>query len=185
VAGTSLEKMLYDNALLAAVYVEAFEATGNVFYKGVAEKIFTYILRDMTSQEGAFYSAEDADSEGEEGKYYLLTLKEVALVLGEQFYKTYCNHFNVTGKGNFEGRNIPNLIGMESRSVQEGDLQHKLEKMRQRLFEYRERRIHPYKDDKILTSWNGLMMRRSLMEEEFLIYQLYSAGRKSYGFHLK
>lgn len=152
------EKMLYDNALLAAVYVEAFEATGNVFYKAVAEKIFTYILRDMTSKEGAFYSAEDADSDGEEGKYYLLTLKEVALVLGEQFYKTYCDHYNITGKGNFEGRNIPNLIGMESRAKQDVNLQTKLEKMRQRLFEYRERRIHPYKDDKILTSWNGLMI---------------------------
>ncbi|MBU3189483.1 thioredoxin domain-containing protein [Clostridium bowmanii] len=151
------EKMLYDNALLSAVYVEAFEATGNVFYKEVAEKIFTYIARDMTSPEGAFYSAEDADSEGEEGKFYLLTLKEVALVLGEQFYKTYCEHYNITGKGNFEGRNIPNLIGMDSSSKNE-DLQEKLEKMRQRLFEYRERRIHPYKDDKVLTSWNGLMI---------------------------
>ncbi|GCD12994.1 thioredoxin domain-containing protein [Clostridium tagluense] len=152
------EKMLYDNALLATVYVEAFEATANVFYKGVAEKIFNYILRDMTSKEGAFYSAEDADSEGEEGKFYLLTLKEVALVLGEQFYKTYCDHYDITEKGNFEGRNIPNLIGMESSSKLNDELQQKLEKMRQRLFEYRERRIHPYKDDKILTSWNGLMI---------------------------
>ncbi|MBZ9636270.1 thioredoxin domain-containing protein [Clostridium sp. FP1] len=152
------EKMLYDNALLAEVYVGAFEATGNVFYKGVAEKIFTYILRDMTSKEGAFYSAEDADSEGIEGKFYLLTLKEVGLVLGEQFYKTYCDHYDITGKGNFEGRNIPNLIGMESSSKLNDELQQKLEKMRQRLFGYRERRIHPYKDDKILTSWNGLMI---------------------------
>jgi uncharacterized protein YyaL (SSP411 family) len=152
------EKMLYDNALLAAVYVEAFEATGNVFYKGVAEKIFTYVLRDMTSPEGAFYSAEDADSEGEEGKFYLLTLHEVGLVLGEQFYKSYCDHYNITKEGNFEGRNIPNLIGMESSSKLNVDLDQKLEKMRQRIFEYRERRVHPYKDDKILTSWNGLMI---------------------------
>jgi len=152
------EKMLYDNALLSAVYVEAFQATGNVFYKEVAEKVFTYILRDMTSSEGAFYSAEDADSEGVEGKFYALTLKEVALVLGEQFYKTYCDHYNITGKGNFEGKNIPNLIGMESSSKVNEDLQQKLEKMRLRLFEYRERRVHPYKDDKILTSWNGLMI---------------------------
>ncbi len=152
------EKMLYDNALLASLYVEAFEATGNEFYKGVAEKIFTYISRDMTSSEGGFYSAEDADSEGEEGKYYLLTLKEVALVLGEQSYRSYCEHYDITGKGNFEGRNIPNLIGMESSDKLNEDLQCKLEKMRQKLFEYRERRIHPYKDDKILTSWNGLMI---------------------------
>lgn len=152
------EKMLYDNALLSSVYVEAFEATGNVFYKEVAEKIFTYILRDMTSKEGAFYSAEDADSEGVEGKYYVLTLKEVALVLGEEFYETFCDHYNITGKGNFEGKNIPNLIGMDSSTKVDEDLQSKLEKMRKKLFAYRERRIHPYKDDKILASWNGLMI---------------------------
>jgi uncharacterized protein YyaL (SSP411 family) len=152
------EKMLYDNALLSAVYVEAFEATGKVFYKEVAEKIFTYILRDMTSKEGAFYSAEDADSEGEEGKYYVFTLNEVRLVLDEQFYKTYSDHYNITKEGNFEGHNIPNLIGKKSSSKLNEDLEHKLEKMRQNLFEYRERRIHPYKDDKVLTSWNGLMI---------------------------
>lgn len=152
------EKMLYDNALLSAVYVEAFEATGNVFYKEVAEKVFTYILRDMTSPEGAFYSAEDADSEGEEGKFYVFTLNEVGLVLGEQFYKTYCEHYNITKEGNFEKHNIPNLIGKKSSSKLNESLEKKLEKMRQNLFEYRERRVHPYKDDKILTSWNGLMI---------------------------
>jgi len=152
------EKMLYDNALLALVYIEAFEATGKKFYKDVAEKIFTYIIRDMTSPEGAFYSAEDADSEGIEGKYYLLTQKEVASVLGEKSYKTYCEHYDITNEGNFEGRNIPNLIGKQSISNIDEDLEKKLEVMRQKLFEYREKRIHPYKDDKILTSWNGLMI---------------------------
>jgi len=152
------EKMLYDNSLLAEAYIEAFEATGKVFYKEVAEKIFTYILRDMTSKEGAFYSAEDADSEGEEGKFYLLTLKEVALVLGEKSYKTYCEQYDITDKGNFEGRNIPNLIGKSTSSKLNENLELELEEMRQCLFEYREKRIHPYKDDKILTSWNGLMI---------------------------
>lgn len=152
------EKMLYDNALIAAIYIEAFEATGKGFYKGVAEKIFTYILRDMTSPEGGFYSAEDADSEGEEGTYYLLTLKEVELVLGETLYETYCERYNITVEGNFEGRNIPNLIGKKSSSNIDGEIDHKLEEMRQKLFKYREKRIHPYKDDKILTSWNGLMI---------------------------
>ena len=150
--------MLYDNALLSSVYVEAFEATGKVFYKEVSEKIFTYIQRDMTSPQGAFYSAEDADSEGIEGKYYVFTMNEVGLVLGEQFYKTYCEHFSMTKEGNFEGHNIPNLIGKKSSSKKNEDLEYKLEKMRQNLFEYRERRIHPYKDDKVLTSWNGLMI---------------------------
>ena len=152
------EKMLYDNSLLASVYIEAFEATGKVFYKEVAQKIFTYILRDMTSIDGAFYSAEDADSEGEEGKFYLLTTKEVASVLGEESYKTYCEHYDITNIGNFEGRNIPNLIGKNSNSIISKDLEHELEEMRQKLFKYREKRIHPYKDDKILTSWNGLMI---------------------------
>ncbi|MBU3153407.1 thioredoxin domain-containing protein [Clostridium estertheticum] len=152
------EKMLYDNALLAQVYIEAFEATGKKFYKEVADKIFTYILRDMTSKEGAFYSAEDADSEGIEGKYYLLTYEEVALVLCEEHYKTYCEQYNITTKGNFEGRNIPNLIGKQSSTSIDEKVNIKLEKMREKLFEYREERIHPYKDDKILTSWNGLMI---------------------------
>ncbi|HEY8892289.1 MAG TPA: thioredoxin domain-containing protein [Clostridium sp.] len=152
------EKMLYDNALLALVYIEAFEATGKKFYKDVAEKIFTYILRDMTSSEGAFYSAEDADSEGIEGKFYLLTLKEIGLVLGEKYYKTYSERYDITNEGNFEGRNIPNLIGKQGSSNIDEDLEKKLEVMREKLFEYREKRIHPYKDDKILTSWNGLMI---------------------------
>ncbi|MGH4052568.1 MAG: thioredoxin domain-containing protein [Clostridium sp.] len=152
------EKMLYDNSLLASVYIEAFEATGKTFYKEVAQKIFTYILRDMTSSEGAFYSAEDADSEGIEGKFYLLTTEEVASVLGEKSYKIYCEHYDITNIGNFEGRNIPNLIGKNSRSMVDKDLERELEKMRQKLFDYREKRIHPYKDDKILTSWNGLMI---------------------------
>jgi len=152
------EKMLYDNALLASAYIEAFEATGKKFYKEVAEKIFTYILRVMTSIEGAFYSAEDADSEGIEGKFYLLTLKEVGLVLGEKDYKTYCEYYDITKEGNFEGSNIPNLIGKQSITNLDEDLERKLEVMREKLFEYREKRIHPYKDDKILTSWNGLMI---------------------------
>ncbi|MBU3160419.1 thioredoxin domain-containing protein [Clostridium frigoris] len=152
------EKMLYDNALLAQVYIEAFEATGKKFYKEVAEKIFTYILRDMTSTEGAFYCAEDADSEGIEGKYYLLTLEEVALVLGEESYKIYCKQYDITRKGNFEGQNIPNLIGKQSSAHIDEETNHNLEKMREKLFEYREKRIHPYKDDKLLTSWNGLMI---------------------------
>ncbi|HEY5560426.1 MAG TPA: thioredoxin domain-containing protein, partial [Clostridiaceae bacterium] len=152
------EKMLYDNSLLAEVYIEAFQATGKVFYKQVAEKIFTYILRDMTSKEGAFYSAEDADSEGIEGKYYLLTLDEVDLVLGEEYCKTYCEHYDIIKEGNFEGKNIPNLIGKKSCSKLDDELEQKLEVMRRKLLEYREKRIHPYKDDKILTSWNGLMI---------------------------
>ncbi|WP_367179383.1 thioredoxin domain-containing protein [Clostridium sp.] len=152
------EKMLYDNAILAQVYIEAFEATGKKFYKEVADKIFTYILRDMTSPEGTFYCAEDADSEGIEGKYYLLTLEEVELVLGEESCKIYCEQYDIRPEGNFEEKNIPNLIGKQNSTNIDEKLNIKLEKMREKLFEYREKRIHPYKDDKILTSWNGLMI---------------------------
>ncbi|MBU3110313.1 thioredoxin domain-containing protein [Clostridium lacusfryxellense] len=152
------EKMLYDNSLLASIYIETFEATGKIFYKEVAQNIFTYVLRDMTSNEGAFYSAEDADSEGIEGEFYLLTIKDIALVLGEKECKIYCEHYDITSKGNFEGRNIPNLIGKNSSSVINKDLEIDLEEMRQKVFDYREKRIHPYKDDKILTAWNGLMI---------------------------
>ncbi|AEB76418.1 thioredoxin domain-containing protein [Clostridium botulinum] len=145
------EKMLYDNALLAYVYTQAYQVTGKSFYKEVAEKIFKYILRDMTSPEGGFYSAEDADSEGVEGKFYVWTLHEIESILGEDA-KEFCNIYNITKNGNFEGSNIPNLIGKDLDDID------KLESLRKKLFEVREKRIHPFKDDKILTAWNALMI---------------------------
>ncbi|KGM95935.1 thioredoxin domain-containing protein [Clostridium botulinum] len=145
------EKMLYDNALLAYVYTQAYQVTGKSFYKEIAEKIFTYILRDMTSPEGGFYSAEDADSEGVEGKFYVWTLDEIERILGEEA-KEFCNIYDITKNGNFEGSNIPNLIGKDLDDID------KLESLRKKLFEVREKRIHPFKDDKILTAWNALMI---------------------------
>ncbi|MCS3923255.1 thioredoxin domain-containing protein [Methanosalsum natronophilum] len=144
------EKMLYDNALLSIAYLEAYQATGKLFYAKVAEEIFTYILRDMTSNEGTFYTAEDADSEGEEGKYYVWTPSEIKLVLGEAKGEAFCHYYNITEKGNFEGNNIPNLINTNElpQFNEEKDL----------LFQYRKKRVHPLKDDKVLTSWNGLMI---------------------------
>ncbi len=153
------EKMLYDNALLAIAYTEAFQATGKKFYKEIAEKIFTYILRDMTSSEGGFYSAEDADSEGEEGKFYVWEVKEIERILGEKDSRIFCDNYNIVPAGNFEGKNIPNLIGKDLLEIKNNiDLKNELDKMRIKLFEYREERVHPHKDDKILTSWNGLMI---------------------------
>jgi uncharacterized protein len=153
------EKMLYDNALLSLAYTEAYQATKNEFYKEVAEKIFTYILRDMTSQEGGFYSAEDADSEGVEGKFYVWDIDEVLNVLGEDDGKFFCKYYDISGHGNFENKNIPNLISMDLDEI-EGmkEVKEKLRALIQVLFEHREKRIHPHKDDKILTSWNGLMI---------------------------
>lgn len=153
------EKMLYDNALLTITYTEAYQATKKDFYKEVAEKIFTYVLRDMTSPEGGFYCAEDADSEGEEGKFYIWDIDEVLKVLGEEDGKVFCEYYDITGHGNFENKNIPNLIHEELDEIEGNeDLKNKLNKLRARLFEYREKRVHPHKDDKILTAWNGFMI---------------------------
>ena len=150
------EKMLYDNALLAMIYLETYQATKKQEYRLVAEQIFEYVLRDMTSPEGGFYSAEDADSEGAEGKFYVWTPSEIAEVLGSEDANVFCSFYDITDKGNFEGKNIPNIIINKVSFEEAAGLP--LNEMRQRLFEQRENRIHPHKDDKILTSWNGLMI---------------------------
>lgn len=150
------EKMLYDNALLAFSYVEAYQATGKEQYRRVSEQIFEYVLRDMTSTGGGFYSAEDADSEGVEGKFYVWTPKEITDVLGEKDAKEFCNMYDITLKGNFEESNIANII--DNKTSFEELTMLPLDNMRRKLFDYREKRIHPYKDDKILTAWNGLMI---------------------------
>ncbi len=148
------EKMLYDNALLAIAYLETYQATGNGSYLQTADEIFAYVLRDMTSPEGGFYSAEDADSEGEEGLFYTWTPDEIVQVLGNTDAQRFMVLFDITSKGNFEGRSIPNTI---KGSIPGADLPF-VEACRQKLFAHREKRIHPFKDDKILVSWNGLMI---------------------------
>ncbi|TLN27830.1 thioredoxin domain-containing protein, partial [bacterium] len=144
------EKMLYDNALLAIAYLEAFQAAGRDLYARAAREIFTYVLRDMTSPEGAFYSAEDADSEGEEGKFYVWDPEEVKEILGPQPGGRFCRDYDISSRGNFEGKSIPNLIGT---GLVDG-----YGEAREKLFRHREKRVHPFKDDKILTAWNGLMI---------------------------
>lgn len=151
------EKMLYDNALLAIAYIEAYQATGKNLYAEIAEKIFTYVLRNMTSPAGGFYSAEDADSEGVEGKFYLWTPEEVKSVLGKSDGEFFCKYYDITKEGNFEGKSIPNLINTNIDKLSNEDLL-RLNSCRQKLFEHREKRVPPHKDDKILTSWNGLMI---------------------------
>ncbi|WP_346887700.1 thioredoxin domain-containing protein [Clostridium sp. UBA1056] len=145
------EKMLYDNALLAILYSKAHEITKKEKYKSVANEIFTYLLRDMHDEKGGFYSAEDADSEGIEGKFYVWSLDEIYQVLGKDDGEKFASYFNITEKGNFEGFNIPNLINKTLPEDTEF-----INRCKQKLFNYRNKRIHPYKDDKILTSWNGL-----------------------------
>ena len=164
------EKMLYDNALLTMDYLEAYQLTGIERYKRVAMETLTYIKRDMTSPEGGFYSAEDADSEGVEGKFYVWTQDQVYNAVGKEDGTLFCRNYDVSEKGNFEGHNIPNLIGKEL----EVQLDQQLEPIRQTLFAFREKRVHPHKDDKILTAWNGLMIAAfskaaaALQNEEYL-----------------
>lgn len=148
------EKMLYDNALLATSYIEAYQITEDPLYRKTAERLFRYIAREMTSPEGGFYSAQDADSEGEEGKFYVFTPEEIREALGEEG-ESFIEIYNITEKGNFEGSNHLNLIKNDQwKECLSEEVLSQLDK----LYQYREKRIHPFKDDKILTSWNGMMI---------------------------
>ncbi|MEE8414025.1 MAG: thioredoxin domain-containing protein, partial [Dehalococcoidales bacterium] len=165
------EKMLYDQALLATAYTEAYQATGKEEYARTAGEIFKYVLRDMQSPEGGFYSAEDADSQGEEGKFYLWTLSEIREVLSDTDVDLAARVFNILEKGNFTGEvsgrengaNILHLTGSVTElaadlNMPEADLLKRTEAIREKLFTHRKKRVHPQKDDKILTDWNGLMI---------------------------
>ena len=154
------EKMLYDQAMIAMAYTEAYHITGEDIFAQTAREIFTYVLRDMTASEGGFFSAEDADSEGEEGKFYIWTEQEIKEVLGEDYGKEFNDIFSITTPGNYRDEssgketrlNIPHLKNYNANGSND------FESAREKLFNIREKRIHPLKDDKILTDWNGLMI---------------------------
>ncbi len=148
------EKMLYDNAMLAIIYLEAYQITGTEFYRTVAESILEYVKREMTDRRGGFYSAQDADSEGVEGKYYVFAPDEIRAVLGDDSGAYFNDYFQITEKGNFEGKNIPNRIGKPDFDKPD----EKIQKMLPKVYEYRLQRTVLHKDDKILTSWNALMI---------------------------
>lgn len=159
------EKMLYDNALLLMCYTEGYQLTGDSFHQQISEQIITFIKREMTHPEnGAFYSAIDADSEGEEGKYYVWDDAEITDVLGEDLGNLYKQAYRITPEGNFDGKNIPNLTGIDLSEVAKANdmtlqnLQAKLETAREKLLAAREKRTYPHVDDKILTAWNGMMI---------------------------
>ena len=165
------EKMLYDQALIAIAYLEAFQATGNRDYGKTAEEIFQYVLRDMCSPMGGFYCAEDADSEGVEGKFYVWTKKEVLEILGHSLGELFCKVYNIREEGNYtqeatgkpNGTNIVHLSkGLKAIAgelkLAKIDLARQMELCRQKLLEQREKRVRPERDDKILTDWNGLMI---------------------------
>ncbi|MBS1620075.1 MAG: thioredoxin domain-containing protein [Bacteroidetes bacterium] len=155
------EKMLYDNALFIVVVSEAFQLTRKQRYKEVIEETLQFVLRELSSAEGGFYSSLDADSEGVEGKYYVWSFDEIKGLLGIDSH-IFCEYYNVTQQGNWEGKNILHVKeSMEnfslSKGLKTGELQHTLVKCRKKLLEERNKRIHPKTDDKIILGWNALM----------------------------
>lgn len=158
------EKMLYDNALLTRALLETYQVTGREFYKEVAGDILRYVMREMTHEEGGFYSAQDADSEGEEGKYFVWTPDEIKNILGERDGEFFCRVHGVEKYGNFEqGKSILHLKEpMELTAQRENtpftEFQKRINALKEKLFTEREKRIKQGLDDKILTSWNGLML---------------------------
>ena len=145
------EKMLYDNALLILSYAVAYKVSSDRLFLRTAENTAEYILREMREPDGGFYSAQDADSEGGEGSYYLWEKEEICDVLGRERGEGFCQYFGITEQGNFEGKNIPNLL-------HGGEISDKYEKERQILYEYRKARAALHLDDKVLTAWNSLMI---------------------------
>ena len=158
------EKMLYDQAMLMLAYTEAFQISGDERYAGIVNDLFQFIRREMTHPEGGFYSALDADSEGAEGTYYLWTEEEVFTVLDEKEAEIVCAVYDITPGGNFEGKSIPNMVGLnmdavtEEFGITEEEVERILDESLPKMLAYREKRIYPHLDDKILTSWNGLMI---------------------------
>src|SRR5581483_8169204 len=173
------EKMLYDNAQLARVYLHAYQITGEEFYKRITTEILDYVVREMTDPNGGFYSSQDADSEGHEGKFFVWTPEEIRSALGGSASgllivskqpttdtndaQLFMDAYGVTAQGNFEGKNILHrvrdddvLAAMHGLDV--ADVERKLSEARQKLFHARERRVKPARDEKILTGWNGLML---------------------------
>lgn len=145
------EKMLYDNALLIIAYSIAYKASGNSDFLDTAEKTAMYITREMTGEHGEFYSAQDADSEGEEGRYYVWDYNEICNILGNDRGKMFCDYYGITKHGNFEGKNIPNLLNgnaVTDKFNTETDI----------LYNYRKSRAYLHLDDKILTPWNSIMI---------------------------
>ncbi|MBI4633768.1 MAG: thioredoxin domain-containing protein [Deltaproteobacteria bacterium] len=157
------EKMLYDNALLVSLYVDAYQITKNPFYRQIAEDSLDYVIREMTGEDGEFYSTQDADSEGAEGKYYVWTEKEIKSILGEKEGELFCQYYGVTQPGNFEGGNIltgsrtyeqvAKRVGTTAEQVEEF-----IRESKKKIRMAREARVKPYRDEKALAGWNGLML---------------------------
>ena len=158
------EKMLYDNALLARLYLHAYQITGKGLYRRICEETLDYVLREMTDSSGGFYSAQDADSEGVEGKFFVWTPDEIRSVLGEADGNMLGGYYGVTEAGNFEGSNIlnvpqpPEAFALDH-GIEDDYLADLMARGKPSLLEYRETRVHPFLDDKVISSWNGLMLK--------------------------
>jgi uncharacterized protein YyaL (SSP411 family) len=157
------EKMLYDNSQLIKLYLEAYQASGDEFFKRIAVESLAYVRREMWSPEGGFYSTQDADSEGEEGKFFIWTPAEVLEILGEETGRIFCRYYGMTHHGNFEGKNILHTdlpleaVAQEFHKAPD-EVVAILQEARQITFLAREKRVKPSRDEKILTSWNALMI---------------------------
>ena len=157
------EKMLYDNGQLVRIYAHAFKATQDPLFKTVVDETLTYLLREMLQPEGGFYSTQDADSEGVEGKFFVWTEAEVMQILGEADGAIFCRVYDVTESGNFEEKNIIHpILTLEQASkyfrMELGEIERVIADAKQKLFIEREKRIKPFRDEKIITAWNGLML---------------------------
>ena len=157
------EKMLYDNALLARLYLDAGRALNEPEFLGVAREIFDYVLREMTSPEGGFYSAQDADSEGEEGKFFVWTPEQVDAVIGPELGAIAERYFDISIEGNFEGANIPHRTielpdAARMFKISEDEMASKIREIHEKLFAAREQRVKPGRDEKVLVAWNAMMI---------------------------
>jgi uncharacterized protein YyaL (SSP411 family) len=157
------EKMLYDQALVSDIYLKAYQLTGKPLYARAAGEILDYVVADLQDPDGGFYSTRDADSEGEEGRFYLWTKAELREVLGADAAELFCDYYDVSDSGNWEGRNIlhvarPVETVARLHDMDAATVEAVLADARRRTFEARERRVKPHLDDKVLTSWNGLMI---------------------------
>ncbi|MFZ0426903.1 MAG: thioredoxin domain-containing protein [Acidobacteriota bacterium] len=181
------EKMLYDNALLSRVYLAAFQVTGRAEYRRVVEQTLDYVIRQMLDPSGGFYSAEDADSEGVEGRFYVWSAAEIEGILGAEQAELFNQVYGVREEGNWEGTNILHRQGdmavlARGKGLSAGRLERSLERCRHRLLEERDTRVRPALDDKILASWNGLMLGSfaeaafTLREKRFLEVAERAAG---------
>lgn len=173
------EKMLYDNALLSSVYLEAYHLTGRPLYRRVMERTIGYVLRELNDENGGFYCGQDADSDGVEGKYYVFVPEEIRSVLGPEDGDIFCRWYGITESGNFEGKSIPNLI--ENPDYEETPPH--IKELCEKLYQYRLKRTGLHKDDKVLTAWNALMIATLADAWKLLQVPAYrTAAEKAMGF---